>query len=75
MGDDIYEIEVELRQTALIPVRAPDRSTAWDKLDHPRDRETQELFAKMNFSGATYEIIDVIAVNGTDKAELTAGVE
>lgn len=70
---NIYEVQVALRQTALVAVEAESREAAWDKVEMNHDRETQEFMARTDFSGAHYEPEDIIAVNNVDEADLTVG--
>ena len=70
---NIYEVQVALRQTALVAVEAESREAAWDKVEMNHDRETQEFMTRADFTGAHYEPEDIIAVNNVDEADLTVG--
>lgn len=72
---DIYEVTVELRQTAIVAVEAPSRGEAFEKLKHPRDEEVRRLLTRKTFTGAEYTPIDIIAKDGTEESELTVEPE
>jgi len=67
---DVYEIDLQLRQSALVAVRAESREEAWEALRPPHDREIQEVLARTQFTGADYQPEDVIAVNDVDEADI-----
>jgi len=75
----VYGVQVELRQTATINVKADSREEAWDALKEPHDRETDKLLMNTDFRGGHYEPEDISyeydpAEVGTD-LDVTGGEE
>jgi len=68
---EIYELAVELRQTAMVAVEATSHEEAWDAVKMPNDRETQEVLRKKQFKGAEYQPEDIIAVGDVEEADLS----
>jgi len=68
---EIYEVDVQLRQSAIVAVEADSREEAWEALRMPHDREVQEQLVKTNFKGAEYEPEDIIAVGDVDEADIS----
>lgn len=73
MSDDtqIYEIDVELRQSAIVAVEAKSREEAWQALKMSQDRNVQRELTKTEFSGDMYKPIDAIAVNDVDEPDIS----
>lgn len=67
---DIYEVDVQLRQSALVAVRAESREAVWEALRMPHDREVQQTLVRTDFSGAEYQPEDILAVNNVDEADI-----
>ena len=67
---DIYEVDVQLRQSAIVAVRADSREEAWESLLMPHDRDVQRALAGMQFTGAEYEPEDILAVNDIEEADI-----
>ncbi|GGO03724.1 hypothetical protein [Haloarcula pellucida] len=74
---DIYELDVELRQSETIAVEATSREEAWDALEHPHERDVQEFLAKnaSQFTGALYEPQDVISVGDVEEPDISLVAE
>ena len=68
---DIYEIDVELRQSAIVAVEATSREEAWEALQMNQSRDVEEVLAKTYFKGAEYEPQHVMAVNDVDEADMS----
>lgn len=68
---EIYEVDVQLRQSAIVAVEATSREEAWEALQMPHDREVEEQLVKTNFKGAEYEPVDIIAVGEVDEADIS----
>ena len=68
---EIYEVDVQLRQSAIIAVEATSREEAWESLEMPHDREGDELLTKTRFQGAEYQPEDIISVGDVNEADIT----
>jgi len=68
---EIYEVDVQLRQSAIVAVEATSREEAWQALRMPHGREVQEHLAKTQFKGAEYDPGDIIAVGDVDEADIS----
>jgi len=68
---EIYEVDVQLRQSAIVAVEATSREEAWEAVRMPNDRETQEVLRKKNFKGAEYEPEDIIAVGDVEESDIS----
>ncbi|TKX58866.1 hypothetical protein EXE44_04805 [Halorubrum sp. SS7] len=70
---EVFAVQVELRQTATIPVRAKSRADAWDALEMPHtSRDLQRYFARKDFQGAHYEPEDVFGNENPSEAHIDA---
>lgn len=67
---DVFEIEVELKQTALVSVKADSRKEAWEAVREPQDREVSEVLRRKDFTGDFIEPLDLIATNATDEIDI-----
>ncbi|MDS0280331.1 hypothetical protein NDI85_21330 [Halomicroarcula sp. S1AR25-4] len=74
---DIYELDVQLRQSATIAIEATSREEAWDALEHPHERDVQEFLATNGslFTGALYEPQDVISVGDVEEPDISLAAE
>ena len=68
---EIYEVDVQLRQSAIIAVEATSREEAWESLEMPHDREVDELLTKTRFQGAEYQPEDIISVGDVNEADIS----
>jgi len=67
---DIYEVDIQLRQSATVAVRADSRDEAWEALRMGHDREVQEVLTRTQFTGADYQPQDILAINDVDEADI-----